>query len=141
MQIYFFFARVSFLQLLVLHLCCEEKDVFCRDYVQAPVIMKKILHKAVYALLLGYYALKEPSVSLKDKGIIYGALAYFVIPFDFIHDWLPFAGVADDFMALVWAVSRVMKNITPEVRKKAVTRLSKWFRLTQDEIIRMERGK
>ena len=97
------------------------------------IIMRKLLLKAVYAILLGYYALKEPSVSIKDKTIIYGAMGYFIIPFDFIHDWLPFAGVADDFIALAWAVSRVMKNINANVRNKAKTRLGKWFKLRPED--------
>ena len=101
--------------------------------------MRKLLHKVVYAILLGYYALKGPAVSIKDKTIIYGAMGYFIIPFDFIHDWLPFVGVTDDFVALAWAVSRLVKNITPEVRAKARTTLGKWFKLGPEDAKWLER--
>ena len=97
------------------------------------MIMRKLLLKVVYAVLLGYYALKGPAVSIKDKTIIYGAMGYFIIPFDFIQDWIPFAGVTDDFVALAWAVSRLIKNITPEVRLQARTRLGKWFKLRPED--------
>ena len=97
------------------------------------MIMRKLFLKLVYAILLGYYSLKGPAVSIKDKTIIYGAMGYFIIPFDFIHDWLPFAGVTDDFVALAWAVSRLVKNITPEVRVQAKTRLGKWFKLKPED--------
>lgn len=83
--------------------------------------------KVVYAVLLLYYALNSPTISTKDKGIIYGALGYFILPFDFIHDLLPFAGFTDDFAALAWAVSKVVRNITPEVKQQARKRVAAWF--------------
>ena len=89
--------------------------------------IRKICLKVVYAILVCWYALGEPSVSVKDKVLIYAALGYFLFPFDFIHDWLPFAGVADDFIALAWAITRVAKNATPQVRTKATAKLEKWF--------------
>ena len=97
------------------------------------MIMRKLLLKVIYAILLGYYSLKGPSLSIKDKTIIYGAMGYFIIPFDFIHDWIPFAGVSDDFIALAWAVVRLVKNITPEVRAQAKARLGKWFKLRPED--------
>lgn len=83
--------------------------------------------KVVYAVLLLYYALNSPTIPAKDKGIIYGALGYFILPFDFIHDLLPFAGFTDDFAALAWAVSKVVRNITPEVKQQARKRVAAWF--------------
>lgn len=83
--------------------------------------------KVVYATLLLYYALNSPDISAKDKGIIYGALGYFILPFDFIHDYLPFAGFTDDFAALAWAISKVVRNITPAVKQQARAKVLAWF--------------
>lgn len=83
--------------------------------------------KVVYATLLLYYALNSPDISAKDKGIIYGALGYFILPFDFIHDYLPFAGFTDDFAALAWAISKVVRNITPAVKQQARGKVLAWF--------------
>lgn len=83
--------------------------------------------KVIYSALLLYYALHSPHISTKDKSIIYGALGYFIFPIDLIHDYLPFAGYTDDFAALAWAVSKVIRNITPEVKQQAREKLYKWF--------------
>lgn len=97
-------------------------------------VARKAGLKVVYAVLLLYYALNSPSISTKDKSIIYGALGYFILPFDFIHDFLPFAGFTDDFAALAWAISKVMRNITPEVKSQARERVASWFPSSASDI-------
>lgn len=90
-------------------------------------VAKKAGIKAVYAVLLLYYALQSPQTSTKDKSIIYGALGYFILPLDLVPDFIPLAGFGDDLGALVWALSRVLANITDEVREKARLKLRDWF--------------
>lgn len=97
-------------------------------------VARKAGLKVVYAVLLLYYALNSPSISTKDKSIIYGALGYFILPFDFIHDLLPFAGFTDDFAALAWAISKVVRNITPEVKRQARERVAHWFPFSSSDI-------
>ncbi len=88
---------------------------------------KKAGIKAVYAVLLLYYALQSPQTSTKDKSIIYGALGYFILPLDLVPDFIPLAGFGDDLGALGCALSRVLANITDEVREKARLKLRDWF--------------
>lgn len=83
--------------------------------------------KVVYAALLLYYVLKNPLTPKGDKTKIYGALGYFILPFDVIPDWIPVAGFADDLAALTWALYAVSKNITPEVKAQAKAKLRDWF--------------
>ncbi len=90
-------------------------------------VAKKAGIKAVYAVLLLYYALQSPQTSTKDKSIIYGALGYFILPLDLVPDFIPLAGFGDDLGALVWALSRVLANITDEVSEKARLKLRDWF--------------
>ena len=45
------------------------------------------------------------------KAVIFGALAYFVVPFDSIPDWLPLLGFTDDAAALAAAIA--MPATTP----------------------------
>ena len=107
-------------------------------------VARKAGLKVVYATLLLYYALNSPQISTKDKGIIYGALGYFIMPFDFIHDYLPFAGFTDDFAALAWAISKVLRNITPDVIQCAREKVSQWFSLSEAELSlfeKIEKGK
>ncbi len=90
-------------------------------------VARKAGLKVVYTALLLYYALNSQQISTKDKSIIYGALGYFIFPLDFIHDLIPFAGYTDDFAALAWALSKVIRNITPEVKEKARSKVATWF--------------
>lgn len=79
--------------------------------------------KVVYTVLLLYYVLRSDAVSIADKSKIYGALGYFILPADLMLDFIPMLGYTDDLAALMWVLHTVMKNITPEVKEKARTRL------------------
>ena len=83
--------------------------------------------KVMYAVLLLYYVLQSPTISKADKGKIYGALGYFILPTDLVVDFLPIVGYSDDLAALMIALHAVASNITPEVKAQARTKLSKWF--------------
>ena len=83
--------------------------------------------KVVYAVLLLYYVLRNPNVSMADKSKIYGALGYFILPTDLILDIIPVVGYTDDMAAIMWAIHTVAKNITPEIKKQAKAKLSEWF--------------
>ena len=48
-----------------------------------------------------------------------GALAYFVLPFDFIPDVLPVFGYTDDAAVLATAIRLVAKHIRPQHREAA----------------------
>ena len=83
--------------------------------------------KVVYAVLLLYYVLRNPNVSTADKSKIYGALGYFILPTDLLFDIIPLVGYTDDMAAIMWAIHTVAKNITPEIKAKAKTKLGEWF--------------
>lgn len=83
--------------------------------------------KVVYAVVLLYYVMKSPEVPLKSKGVIVGALGYFILPIDLIPDAIPVLGFTDDFAALTAVIKSVQGNITPEMEVKACERLHKWF--------------
>lgn len=90
-------------------------------------VAKKAGIKVIYAALLLYYVLKSPLTPKKDRNKILGALGYFILPFDLIPDAIPVAGFADDLAALTWALYAVSKNITPEIKAQAKTKLRDWF--------------
>ena len=83
--------------------------------------------KAVYYALVLYYTLADPSTPMKYKAVIAGALGYFILPLDVLPDFLPFAGLADDWAALIAAVSYVFRAITPESKSKAKEKMLSWF--------------
>ena len=88
---------------------------------------KKAGIKVVYLALLLYYVLKSPKVKTADKGKIWGALGYFILPIDLIPDFIPVAGYTDDLAALLWAFYAVAKNVTPEIESQAKKKLHDWF--------------
>ncbi len=90
-------------------------------------VAKKSGIKVVYAVLVLYYALMSPTTSAKDRAIIIGALGYFILPLDLMPDFIPISGYGDDLGALLWAVARVAKNITPAVKQQAKDKLHDWF--------------
>ena len=49
-------------------------------------------------------------VSMLDKILVAGAIAYIVMPIDLIPDFIPFLGEVDDVYLLVLALRRLMEN-------------------------------
>ena len=79
----------------------------------------KLGGRIVYCALVLYYALFSESVPSRDRKIILGALGYLILPIDLIPDFFPLFGFTDDVAALTFAVCRVIRNITPEVKAQA----------------------
>jgi len=90
-------------------------------------LAKKAGAKVVYCVLLAYYGAQDASMSWKDKLALYGALGYFILPADFIPDWIPVVGFSDDLTALLAALKLVADHITPEVKQRAQARTNAWF--------------
>ena len=53
------------------------------------------------------------------QAALLGAIAYFILPFDFIPDMLPVLGFTDDAAVLAAAIRLVATHITPEHRDAA----------------------
>ena len=88
--------------------------------------------KVVYAALLLQYLLKSEDVSLKTKLLIAAGLGYFILPIDFIPDFAPVIGFADDLGVMLLILGNVSSNITPEIKQKAREHLHKWFNQTDE---------
>lgn len=83
--------------------------------------------KVIYACLLLFYALKEPRTPGWAKGVILGALGYFVSPIDAIPDLVPVAGYTDDLGVLVMALATVAMYIDENVKFQARNKIMDWF--------------
>lgn len=66
-----------------------------------------------------WYCALDPATPVKVKGTLFGALAYFVLPFDVIPDFLLGLGFTDDLAVLVTAISMVRSHITQDHRDRA----------------------
>lgn len=59
-------------------------------------------------LLMGL--MTDPRVSGVDKLLVAGAIAYIIMPFDLVPDFIPFLGEVDDVYLLVLALQRLIGN-------------------------------
>ena len=70
-------------------------------------------------LLAAYYCAFDRHTPRHVQAALLGAIAYFILPFDFIPDVLPVLGFTDDAAILATALRMVASHITPEHREAA----------------------
>jgi uncharacterized membrane protein YkvA (DUF1232 family) len=66
-----------------------------------------------------YFCAVDPKTPSKVKAILLAALAYFVMPFDIIPDFVVGLGFTDDAAVLAMALTLVAGQITDEHRRRA----------------------
>ncbi|HTO30452.1 MAG TPA: YkvA family protein [Pararhizobium sp.] len=62
-------------------------------------------------VVAAYYCAMDPTTPMRTRGILLGALAYFVMPFDFIPDVLAMVGFSDDIAVLTAAFAAISGQI------------------------------
>ena len=82
---------------------------------------KRVVAKLPFAedLLAAYYCAFDRETPRHVQVALLGALAYFILPFDFMPDMLPILGFTDDAAVLATAIRMVASNITTEHREAA----------------------
>lgn len=70
-------------------------------------------------LLAAYYCAFDKQTPRHVQGTLLGAVAYFILPFDFMPDVLPILGFTDDAAVLATAIRMVATHITQEHRDAA----------------------
>lgn len=76
-------------------------------------------------LLAAYYCAIDPATPLRVKAVLFGALAYFIMPVDLIPDFVAWFGFTDDAAVLFAAIRSVAGSIKPEHRDQARASLTK----------------
>jgi len=102
----------------------EEKSFWEKVKKYAVIAGREVIEKALWL----YYTAQDPKTPPWAKGIIYGALVYFILPADAIPDAIPVVGFTDDLGALAAAVASVSLFITAEIKEKSTKKLSEWFK-------------
>jgi uncharacterized membrane protein YkvA (DUF1232 family) len=74
-------------------------------------------------VVAAWYCAFDPATPMKVKGTLIAALAYFILPFDVIPDFLLVAGFTDDLAVLMTAMALVRGSVRQEHRDKARARL------------------
>ncbi len=83
--------------------------------------LKRVAARLPFAedLLAAYYCAFDRQTPRHVQVALLGALAYFILPFDFIPDMMPVLGFTDDAAILATAIRMVATHIRPEHREAA----------------------
>jgi uncharacterized membrane protein YkvA (DUF1232 family) len=75
-------------------------------------------------VVAAWYCAFDPATPVKVKGTLIAALAYFIMPFDVIPDFLLVLGFTDDLAVLMTAMAMVRGSIRQEHRDKAKAKIA-----------------
>jgi len=70
-------------------------------------------------VVAGYYCALDPQTPKRTRGILLAALAYFVLPFDIVPDFILGLGFTDDLAVLTAAIGAIRSQIQPRHREAA----------------------
>ena len=89
--------------------------------------LKRVAAKLPFVedLLAAYYCAFDRQTPRHVQAALLGALAYFILPFDFMPDLMPVLGFTDDAAVLATALRMVASNIKPVHRDAARADLSR----------------
>lgn len=89
---------------------------------------KKAGRIAAKPLLIFYYVLKDPSLTSRDRMLIYGCIFYVISPINLIPQRVfKLLGIMDEATAIVLVIRKVRDKITPEIIAKANATIAEWF--------------
>ena len=99
------------------HLAKDPESLRRRFWIK----LKKVVGNLPFAedLLAAYYCAFDRQTPRHVQAALLGAIAYFILPFDFIPDMLPVLGFTDDAAILATAIRMVSAHILPEHREAA----------------------
>ncbi len=69
--------------------------------------------------LAAFYCAFDPNTPKRVRAILLGAIAYLVLPFDAIPDFVPLFGFTDDAAVIAAAITAVRGSITEEHYERA----------------------
>src|SRR5205807_8575255 len=102
----------------------QDRDTVRRRF---WVKFKQVVARLPFAedLLAAYYCAFDKETPRHVQAALLGAIAYFILPFDFLPDVMPVLGFTDDAAVLATAIRMVAGHITPEHREAARAKLKR----------------
>ena len=83
---------------------------------------------ATKPILTFYYVMHQTETTTMEKALIYGALAYIIIPSDLLpRRALSVLGVLDDAAVVAYIYKKVSNKVTAEITNKVEDTLDHWF--------------
>ena len=83
---------------------------------------------ATKPILTFYYVMHQTETSTLEKALIYGAIAYIIIPSDLLpRRTLSILGILDDAAVIAYVYKKISGKITNEITNKVEDTLDSWF--------------
>ena len=83
---------------------------------------------ATKPILTFYYVMHQTETTTLEKALIYGALAYIIIPSDLLpRRTLSVLGILDDAAVVAYMYKKVSNKVTAEITNKVEDTLDQWF--------------
>ena len=83
---------------------------------------------ATKPILTFYYVMHQTETTTMEKALIYGAIAYIVIPSDLLpRRALSILGILDDAAVIAYVYKKISNKITAEITNKVEDTLDSWF--------------
>lgn len=83
---------------------------------------------ATKPILTFYYVMHQTETTTMEKALIYGAIAYIIIPSDLLpRRTLSILGILDDAAVIAYVYKKISGKITNEITNKVEDTLDSWF--------------
>ena len=83
---------------------------------------------ATKPILTFYYVMYQTETTTMEKALIYGAIAYIVIPSDLLpRRALSILGILDDAAVIAYVYNKVSSKVTAEIKNKVNDTIDQWF--------------
>ena len=93
-------------------------------------MMRELFARLLYPLALIVETLRHRESPWKLRAQVLVALAYVVLPWDFIPDLLPVVGLSDDVTALAILLFSLARNLPRPITEAARARARRWAKLS-----------
>lgn len=79
----------------------------------------------VEELVAAYYCATDPQTPTRVKAVLFGGIAYFIMPFDFVPDIIAGLGYTDDAAVIAAILAALGQHVLPRHREAARKAISK----------------
>jgi uncharacterized membrane protein YkvA (DUF1232 family) len=92
--------------------------------------LRRVLARVPFAedLVAAYYCALDRDTPGYVRAVLFGAVAYFVLPIDVVPDFLAGLGFTDDASVIAAAIAAVGSHLEPRHRERARARLERLAR-------------
>lgn len=89
---------------------------------------KKAGRLAAKPILTFYYVLTDSELTTAEKAMIYGCIAYVVMPFSILPRAIyKLLGVMDEMTAVLYVYNKIKDKVTPAIQAKVEDTIDSWF--------------